>query len=395
MRLIMLFIPLVFLQLTTISCSGDDSVSEEIADDNENNEDEGEEENDENQDNTTGKYVWWTSEEITVDDGNYWDVSSNLVFNGRIWDTPYKYSENGVDWVSIPPDGVTTRKFVNFSGNFWTERTYTSSQILTYTALSGGSTLTVNSATSGIYPIAAGEDMMLAWQGGSTAYALVSDYFHGGNGDFNYVVKTTDGGATWTPVTHQPPRSSDHNYFSKIYLMGTHLYIVEKRAHKTPGYNRIKVYHSGDGGLSGGWEISPEIEAEVGGGDFELHQIGGTGGDKIYATFNDGTYGVTVMTPTISFSPLEFKNGYNHAGKVLNISGDSEIPITVIATKMSGAYIADPISRKYYNPSSEGLNKFSGVGDSRLVIFDGHLVCVTAGRVYKTPLPLQFHDTPD
>src|SRR5690554_3848801 len=157
----LLYLPMLCLQLTLSSCSNDDSsINQNINDDMDDNDNEDDE-------HLTGKYIWWTKEDINVDDGYpVLSVRAKFVKEGKIWDTPYRYSTDGINWVTTQWDGVTFRSFINFSGNFWAERSYTSVLNLTYTSVHGTGTLILDRLTTGVNPLGgAGEEGNLAWDG--------------------------------------------------------------------------------------------------------------------------------------------------------------------------------------------------------------------------------------
>lgn len=351
-----------------------------------------EENSEEDNGNSAGRYIWWTKEDITVDDGSpVLSVKGNFVKDGKIWDTPYRYSTDGINWVTNQWDGVTSRSFINFSGNFWAERSYTSVLNLTYTSVHGTGTLVVDRLLTGVNPISGpGEEGCLAWDGGNTAYALANASYHGGNfNDGDVVIKSTDGGNTWASITHQPPKSEGHQYFSYIYLINQNLYLVERI-----DYTKYRILHSSNGGLSGGWDISPIYED----GGIRLQGVAGFGGTQVYATNNGGTYTVAPMTPTISVQPVQFESGNNIKAKVYNISGNSDVLLPLFHSKevTGGVFILNLISNTLYNPSNSGLNSYHGSNTtSEILIFGNHLVSVSGGKFYKTPLPLQFYDTRD
>lgn len=379
----LLYLPMLCLQLTLSSCSNDDSsINQNINDDMDDNEDD---------EHLTGKYIWWTKEDINVDDGYpVLSVRANFVKDGKIWDTPYRYSTDGINWVTTQWDGITSRSFINFSGNFWAERSSISNQNFTYTSVHGTGTLVLDRSATGVNPIGgAGEEGNLAWDGSNTAYALANASFHGGNSsDGTVVIKSTDGGHTWAPLLHQPPKSQDHQYFAYIYLINQNLYLVERI-----DYTKYRILFSSDG-LGAGWDISPIYEDVI-----RLQGVAGFGGTQVYATFEDkGTHTVAPMTPTISVSPVQFESGYNHKAKVYNISGDSDVLLPLFHSKevTGGVFILDLITNKLYNPSNSGLNSYHGSNTtSEILIFGNNLVAVSGGKFYKTPLPLQFHDTKD
>ncbi len=327
---------------------------------------------------TAGRYVHWESESM----GGYY--TANLVKNGKIYQTPYTYSADGVSWTTDGSDGLN-RTFENLNGGFWTERSNSSGDTFyTYTALNGSGSITINADTynTGISTSA------IAWEGGNTVYAYSNNSggVFGGNYDDDYIVKSTDGGSTWTPLTYQPPQATGFVSYDKIWLIDNKLFVLE-RIHTTNGYTRYKLYVTSGGGTNNDWSSSSDYETSI-----NLQKVVGVGGTAIYATVNDGTYKVVFNGTVFTFEAIEFESGYNFAGKLIALASENGGNNLLGFYNTYGFYIPDAVTTKFYNPSLDGSYSLPGVGG--IVVFGNQLVVTAGSSVYKTPYPFVFHENP-
>ena len=201
------------------------------------------------------RYLWWTSEAMSGDNGFYY--TANVVKGSLIYQSPYLSSNDGVTWSTSPSDNLH-RSFESFGGYFIAEVKNSVpgtliSDTRVYTPLNGGSSITVNKAsgTTGI--------SRLAWEGGSTVYAIANNSggIYGGDSFKDYVLKSTNSGQTWTPLTTQPSEHSGRLSFDGLWLIDGNLFVMEFI--NTPSGTRRKIHLATDAGESGFWIESSEL----------------------------------------------------------------------------------------------------------------------------------------
>lgn len=330
---------------------------------------------------TKGRYIWWTSEQMN---GYY---SAKVVIGGLIYQDPYTHSNDGVTWTTDAGDNLW-RSFERFSGYFMTEAQNETaganiSSIRTYTPLNGVGSITVDNSlsTTGI--------SSLAWEGGNTVYAMAnnSGNIYGGDMFDDYVLQSTDGGETWTPVTNQPPQTADHLALDNIWLIDGNLFVSEI-LYLSGGFTKYKLYMSLSGGLIDDWVASEELDLPL-----SLQGAQGIGGIEIYASDDNGTYQLEIKGPTFIFHDLEFEDDGNLPGEVVGLASVNGGNNQNVFINFYGLYIIDPVTKKYYNPSEEGVHSIPGVAG--MVVFGDELVVTAGSNVYKTPYPFVFHEKPE
>ena len=328
-----------------------------------------------------GRYIWWTSESMN---GYY---SAFLVNNSRIHQDPYTHSADGVTWATDGSDDLW-RQYEKFGGYYLAEAKNENPGAFEgegriYTPLSGTGSIKVD------HSLSATGISNLAWEGGTTVYAIANNagHIYGGTAYDDYVLKSTNGGATWSPLTYQPPQDTDRLSFSDIWLIDGRLFVSEL-LYVSGGFMKYKLFMTTDGGMSSNWPESSVLSYPV-----SLHGVPGVGGLDIYASDENGTYKIELMGTTFLFKDLEFEAGGNFKGTVVGLASVNGGNTQQVFANEFGLYIIDPVTKKFYNPSQEGEHALPGV--SGMVVFGDQLVVTTGSNVYKTPYPFEFHKDPE
>lgn len=169
---------------------------------------------------TAGYYLRWES----FSNGNKY--YANAFANGKVYNSPYTYSEDyGETWKTAADDGLA-RTLVNFSGLAAEKKTNSAGTV--FTILSTGATLSFSNSLS-----------LTAWDGSSNAFVWSNGVLY----------KTTNTGSSWTAIS-SPPTHNDFIAIADLEMSGSTVFVVQQFLEKPGNYTRYILQTSSDGGAT-------------------------------------------------------------------------------------------------------------------------------------------------
>lgn len=298
-----------------------------------------------------GSYLRW--EEI-ADDDRY---NANYFANGKVYHSPYVFSENyGSSWTVLPSDGMN-RQFERFGNNF-AEVKSVAGTVVQYTMMNGGAVLSYSASPN-----------QVGWDGSPKAYVW----------DGNSLYRTTNGGTSWSTAT-LPPKRAQFVAFSDLELAGNSLYVVQQYLEMPGNFTRYIIQVSSDEGAT--WKESDSYSVAISVTAFNTNEVLARIGSS--STSVQGVFKVSVGS-SVSLTAFDFENGTNsEVQKILRIGPENY----AFGYTYSGIKVKHPTNGKYFSASTKPSGFSSGV------VCDNYLIVTMNRTLYRTPFPLVFHDTP-